>query len=73
MADEEKLSVYGGFLRVMVGCVINTMTRAKDMPRPKHKVPLLLDEAAALGSLEPLERGLGYLRAYCTPFSSSRT
>jgi type IV secretion system protein VirD4 len=67
VVDEEKLSVYGGFLRVMVGCVINTMTRAKDMPRPKHKVLLLLDEAAALGSLEPLERGVGYLRAYCTP------
>jgi Type IV secretory system Conjugative DNA transfer len=28
---------------------------------------LLLDEAAALGSLEPLERGVGYLRAYCAP------
>ena len=65
--DEEKLSVYAGFLRVMVGCVINTLTRSKDQPRPKHKVLLLLDEAAALGSLEPLERGVGYLRAYCTP------
>lgn len=67
VVDEEKLAVYAGFLRVMVGCVINTMTRAKDRPRPKHKVLLLLDEAAALGSLEPLERGVGYLRAYCTP------
>lgn len=67
IVDEEKLSVYGGFLRVMTGCVINAMTRAKDRPRPKHKVLLLLDEAAALGSLEPLERGVGYLRAYCTP------
>jgi type IV secretion system protein VirD4 len=65
--DEEKLSVYAGFLRVMVGCVINTLTRSKDQARPKHKVLLLLDEAAALGSLEPLERGVGYLRAYCTP------
>jgi type IV secretion system protein VirD4 len=67
VVDEEKLNVYAGFLRVMVGSVINTMTRAKDRKRPKHKVLLLLDEAAALGNLEPLERGVGYLRAYCTP------
>lgn len=67
VVDEEKLGVYAGFLRVMVGCVINAMTRAKGRPRPRHKVLLLLDEAAALGSLEPLERGVGYLRAYCTP------
>ncbi|MCA1379032.1 type IV secretory system conjugative DNA transfer family protein [Bradyrhizobium sp. IC4060] len=67
VVDEEKLSVYAGFRRVMVGCAINALTRAKSRKRPKHKVLLLLDEAAALGSLEPLERGVGYLRAYCTP------
>lgn len=67
VVDEEKLSVYAGFLRVMVGCAINALTRAKGRKRPRHKVLLLLDEAAALGSLEPLERGVGYLRAYCTP------
>ena len=53
-------------LRVMVGCAINALTRSKAGKRPRHKVLLLLDEAAALGSLEPLERGVGYLRAYCT-------
>lgn len=67
VVDEEKLSVYAGFLRVMVGCAINALTRAKGRKRPRHKVLMLLDEAAALGSLEPLERGVGYLRAYCTP------
>lgn len=67
VVDEEKLAVYAGFLRVMVGCAINALTRAKSRKRPRHKVLLLLDEAAALGSLEPLERGVGYLRAYCTP------
>ncbi|MCK1705031.1 type IV secretory system conjugative DNA transfer family protein [Bradyrhizobium sp. 146] len=51
----------------MVGSVLNALTRAKGLPRPKRKVLLLLDEAAALGNLEPLERGIGYLRAYCTP------
>jgi len=67
VVDEEKLSVYAGFLRVMVGSAINTLTRSKESKPPKHKVLLLLDEAAALGNLEPLERGVGYLRAYCTP------
>jgi type IV secretion system protein VirD4 len=67
VVDEEKLDIYAGFLRVMVGSVINALTRAKNQPRPKAKVLLLLDEAAALGNLEPLERGIGYLRAYCTP------
>ncbi|WLB57444.1 type IV secretory system conjugative DNA transfer family protein [Bradyrhizobium japonicum] len=67
VVDEEKLDIYAGFLRVMVGSVINALTRAKNQPRPKDKVLLLLDEAAALGNLEPLERGVGYLRAYCTP------
>jgi len=67
VVDEEKLDIYAGFLRVMVGSVINTLTRSKNLPRPKRKVLLLLDEAAALGNLEPLERGVGYLRAYCTP------
>jgi type IV secretion system protein VirD4 len=67
VVDEEKLDIYAGFLRVMVGSVINVLTRAKNAPRPKQKVLLLLDEAAALGHLEPLERGVGYLRAYCTP------
>ncbi|MET4232632.1 type IV secretion system protein VirD4 [Bradyrhizobium sp. LA6.10] len=67
IVDEEKLDIYAGFLRVMVGSVLNALTRAKNLPRPKRKVLLLLDEAAALGNLEPLERGVGYLRAYCTP------
>jgi len=67
IVDEEKLAVYAGFLRVMVGCVLNALTRSKNIKRPKQKVLLLLDEAAALGALEPLERGVGYLRAYCTP------
>ena len=67
IVDEEKLAVYAGFLRVLVGCVINALTRSKSGKRPKRKVLLLLDEAAALGRLEPLERGVGFLRAYCTP------
>lgn len=64
--DEELLTVYERWLRVMVGCVLKTLTRAKTS-RPKRKVVLLLDEVAVLGRLEPLEKQSGLLRAYCTP------
>jgi type IV secretion system protein VirD4 len=65
--DEDVLSVYGAWLRVVTGCALNAMIRAKDRPSPRHKVVFLLDEVAALGPLEPLERNAGLLRAYCTP------
>jgi type IV secretion system protein VirD4 len=64
--DEDLLNVYDRWLRVMVGCILNTMTRAK-ANRPKRKVVLLLDECAVLGPLETLESQAGLLRAYCTP------
>ncbi|MCQ0990548.1 type IV secretory system conjugative DNA transfer family protein [Jiella marina] len=62
--DEEKLAVYSGFLRVMMGCALIAMTRAKSEAPPKTPTLLLIDEAAALGRLEPLETGVGYLAAY---------
>ncbi|MFL9828061.1 type IV secretory system conjugative DNA transfer family protein [Rhodoplanes sp. SY1] len=65
--DEELLTVYDRWLRVMAGCVLNTLTRAKHLERPRHKVVLLLDEVAALGPLETLQNQSGLLRAYCTP------
>ncbi len=64
--DEDVLTVYERWLRVMVGCAIKTLTRAKTAP-PRRKVVLLLDEVAVLGRLDPLERQSGLLRAYCTP------
>ncbi|OBQ66500.1 type IV secretory system conjugative DNA transfer family protein (plasmid) [Mesorhizobium loti] len=64
--DEDVLEVYGTWLRVMVGCTLKTLTRAKTAP-PRRKVVLLLDEVAVLGRLDPLERQAGLLRAYCTP------
>lgn len=64
--DEDVLTVYERWLRVMVGCALKTLTRAKSAP-PKLKVVLLLDEVAVLGRLDPLERQSGLLRAYCTP------
>ncbi|WP_454859342.1 type IV secretory system conjugative DNA transfer family protein [Rhizobium binxianense] len=64
--DEDLLDVYARWLRVMVGCTLKTLTRAK-ANRPKRKVVLLLDEVAVLGRLDVLEKQSGLLRAYCTP------
>ena len=63
MVHEEKLSIYRGFLRVMIGCALIAMTRAKRTV-PMTRTLLLLDEAAALGRLQPIEDGVGYLAAY---------
>ncbi|OYZ99750.1 MAG: hypothetical protein B7X99_06765 [Rhizobiales bacterium 17-65-6] len=65
--DEELLQVYERWLRVMTGCVLATLTRAKYRPRSRYRVVLLLDEVAVLGPLDPLENQSGLLRAYCTP------
>lgn len=64
--DEDLLDVYSRWLRVMVGCTLKTLTRAKTN-KPKRKVVLLLDEVAVLGRLDVLEKQSGLLRAYCTP------
>jgi len=64
--DEDLLATYERWLRVMVGCTLKTLTRAKTK-LPKRKVVLLLDEVAILGRLDVLERQSGILRAYCTP------
>ncbi|KAI93872.1 hypothetical protein T281_14150 [Rhodomicrobium udaipurense JA643] len=65
IVPEELLSVYAGFLRVMVGLSMNGVFRAGRVSLPPAHRPLfLLDECAALGYLEPLEKGMGYLRAY---------
>lgn len=65
--DEEKLESYARWLRVMTGCTLNALMRSKRTGRPKHKVVLLLDEARALGRLDPLVNAIGFLRTYCTP------
>lgn len=62
--DEEKLPIYGAFLRVMMGCALIAMTRAKSEAPPEVPTLLLMDEAAALGRIEPLETGVGYLGTY---------
>jgi len=65
--DEELLQVYDRWLRVMTGCMLSTVMRAKNLPRRRRKLILMLDEVAALGPLDVLEKQSGLLRAYCTP------
>lgn len=64
IVPEEKLAAYSAFLRVVIGCALIALTRAKGEAPPKIPTLLLLDEAAALGRLEPLETGVGYLASY---------
>lgn len=61
---EDKLATYKPFMRMMMGCALAAAVRGKDYPPPKHKPLLLIDECPALGYLEALATGIGYLRAY---------
>jgi len=62
---EEKLGHYRRFLRVMQGSALTaTIRAAKASPVPKHPPLFLLDEAASLGFLKPVEQAAGYLATY---------
>ncbi len=61
---EDKLGTYRPFLRMMMGCALAAAVRGKEFPLRKHKPLLLIDECPALGYLESLASGLGYMRAY---------
>lgn len=64
IVPEDMLEVYKPFLRVVMGCALAAMVRAKALPRPRHKPLLIFDECATLGRLDALVRGMGYLREY---------
>lgn len=65
VVPEEKLAVYGPALRVVVGMMLHAIVETgKHQAPPAYRPLFLLDEAAALGYLEPLESGMGYIRAY---------
>lgn len=61
---EDKLATYRPFMRMMMGCALAAAVRGKEFPPPTCKPLLLIDECPALGYLEALASGLGYLRAY---------
>jgi len=64
VVPEDKLKIYQPFLRLMMGCALAAAVRGKEFSMPTHKPLLLVDEFPALGRLEALEAGIGYLRAY---------
>ncbi|MGE7156996.1 type IV secretory system conjugative DNA transfer family protein [Methylorubrum rhodesianum] len=58
----DRLDTYGRWLRLMVAQAITAMAR---FPlRPPSPVLFLLDEFAALGRLEPVERAMGLMAGY---------
>lgn len=63
MVEEEKLPVYGSFLRVILGCALIGQTRDKSTV-PEYRTLIILDEAAAIGRIPELETGAAYLAAY---------
>lgn len=64
MVPDDALDVYRPFMRLMMGCALTALMRGKNLPRPRHKPMLILDECAALGRLEVLEKAMGLLREY---------
>jgi type IV secretion system protein VirD4 len=64
IVEEEKLAVYGTFLRVMLGSALMAQMRDKEVI-PKHKTLFVIDEAAAIGRIPEIETGVGYLAAFC--------
>ena len=58
----DRLSTYARWLRLMVARSLTDMARAPD--KPEQPVLYLLDEFAALGCLEPVERAMGLMAGY---------
>jgi type IV secretion system protein VirD4 len=64
ICDEEKSHVYRGFMRVILGCAVIAMTRAKAESPPPVPTMLMFDETAMLGRMEVLEEAASYLGTY---------
>lgn len=58
----DRLGVYGRWLRLLVSQAITDMARST--AKPPAPVLFLLDEFAALGRLEPVERAFGLMAGY---------
>lgn len=62
---EGDLEDYLPYMRVLTGLSIEGIAReGKEKPPSENRPLLMLDELATLGYVEPLEKGIGYLRAY---------
>ncbi len=58
----EYLETYKPVVRIMIGLTIAAMTRTQK--KPKDNVLFLIDEFPALGYMEIIETGIGYLAGY---------
>lgn len=58
----DRLGVYGRWLRLLVSQAVTDMARSP--AKPPSPVLFLLDEFAALGRLEPVERAFGLMAGY---------
>jgi type IV secretion system protein VirD4 len=58
----DRLDTYARWLRLLVAQAVTDMARSP--ARPQHPVLFLLDEFAALGRLEPVERAIGLMAGY---------
>ena len=60
----ERLATYSRWLRMMVALAINDLARAAGAGEARRQVLFLLDEFAALGRLEAVERAFGLMAGY---------
>lgn len=60
----ERLAVYSRWLRMLVAISINELARAGGTTKARRQVLILLDEFAALGRLEAVERAFGLMAGY---------
>ena len=58
----DRLDTYARWLRLLVSQAVTDMARST--ARPPRPVLFLLDEFAALGRLEPVERAMGLMAGY---------
>jgi type IV secretion system protein VirD4 len=58
----ERLEAYARWLRLMIAQALTTIARSPE--RPPRPILFLLDEFAALGRLEPVERAFGLMAGY---------
>lgn len=58
----EYLNVYKPVIRMMIGMATKALTRTPG--KPKQPILFLIDEFPALGYMEPIESGIGYLAGY---------
>lgn len=60
----ERMATHGRWLRLMIALTLETMYRDPQPPKTGHPVLFLLEEFAALGHLESIEKAAGYAAGF---------